>query len=471
MGQEVSEITFTPEDFGAYQQRLQQETQSLQNLLTAGALDNEAWVAGFELEGWLLDHNFYPAPINQEFLQQVNDPLVVSELSRFNTELNGTPQPLQPHAFSKMQQELAATMHKCHTSANTLGASLMFIGTLPTLRNADLTMANMSPMKRYRALNDQVLKARQHKPIKLDISGGEHLSVTHHDVMLEAGTTSFQVHLQTPIDQFVRHFNASLILSAPIIAATANAPYLFGKDLWSETRIPLFEQAISAGISTGNARVNFGHGYIKTPLDCFVQDQTQHPVLLPILYDEHPHKFQHLRLYNGTIWRWNRPLVGFNDAGTPHIRIEHRIMPAGPSLVDMIANAALYLGACTLMASLTDAPEQQLAFDSARDNFYQAAKFGLDAELRWLNNSRYRAHDLLLNEIIPMAGAGLTALCINSDDHDYYLGILRARIESGQTGSEWQRNFIRRHGHHFHEMTAQYLHHQYSGKPVHEWEI
>ncbi|HEY9210795.1 MAG TPA: glutamate-cysteine ligase family protein [Methylotenera sp.] len=471
MGQEVSKGVFSVNDFKAFTDNLHVETNMLGSMLARGEFSDDSKVTGFELEGWLVDHNYYPAPINEAFLQQMADPLVVSELSRFNIEVNGTPQTLKSNAFNSMQQELEHVLSRCYKAANELGASTLLIGTLPTLRNSDLTMANMSPMKRYKALNDQVLKVRNHVPIKLDINGREHLQLMHDDVMLEAATTSFQVHLQVPIDTFVRHFNASLILSAPIIAATANSPYLFGTDLWDETRIPLFEQAITTSAIEGDPRVSFGEGYMTNPLDSFAFNESSQPVLLPFLYGAASEKLQHLRLHNGTIWRWNRPLIGFNEKGQVHMRIEHRIMPSGPSIPDMIANAALYLGACTSLAAKGVAPESQLDFAKARSNFYEAARYGLDAEIAWLDGRRHNVRDLLLLEIIPMVEAGLDALGIVGDERDYYTGILRSRVESRQTGAQWQRAFIKKYGSDFFNMTANYLHHQQSGNPVHEWEI
>ncbi len=471
MGQDVNKTVFSAKDFSLFQQRLDRETDCLRQMLQTQQFSDQARVTGFELEGWLLDHNYFPAPINQKFLKEIKDPQVVSELSRFNFEINGTPQLLRGKALLDLQRGLDQSIEHCRHVANGMNASLLLIGTLPTLRNADLTMDNMTPLNRYHALNTQVFETRKQKPIVLDISGREHLKLAHHDVMLEAATTSFQVHLQTPLNEFVRHFNASIILSAPLIAATANSPYLFGKDLWSETRIPLFEQAISTADTQGRPRVSFDEGYIQSPLDGFVYNQNKEPVLLPFLYDDCPEQLRHLRLHNGTIWRWNRPLVGFNEQGVPHVRIEHRIMPAGPSVPDMIANAALYLGACTAMAAFEVPAENQLDFRVARDNFYRAAKDGLSADIVWLDGKSYQAQHVLLDVIIPLADAGLAMLDLDDDQRRYFISLLRARIQSRQNGTEWQRAFIRKYGADFFNMTATYQHYQHSGKPVHEWEI
>ncbi len=473
MGQEVGKTRFDPADFAAFSARLAQETRMLAEMLESGGFDDTAQVTGFELECWLLDHNLFPAPINQAFLQHLASPLVVPELSRFNIELNGTPQPLRADALRRMENELNLTWRRCQQAAHDLEATLILIGTLPTIRNADLCMANISPLKRYLALNAQVLNARHGRPIELDIRGREHLSLTHHDVMLEAATTSFQVHLQVPLRQFTRHFNASLLLSAPLVAAAANSPYLFEKSLWDETRIPLFEQAVDAGESGRGERprVNFGERYLESPFTCFDDNLACYPVMLPICFDEDIRALPHLRLHNGTIWRWNRPLVGSNAQGQPHLRIEHRVLPAGPSIVDMIANAALYLGATHWLASLQQPPEADLPFDLARDNFYLAARDGLDASIHWLDGVRHLVREVLLEEVLPMARQGLSMLGIDEDDRDHYLGILHARIASGQNGAAWQRAYIDRHGRDFFRMTAAYLHFQRSGMPVHEWDL
>lgn len=468
MGQEVDTIHFAAADFRLFAERLEQETQLLSELLAQKAFNDASTVTGFELESWLVDRNLFPAPLNQKVLQTLNNPLVVPELSRFNIELNGTPQALQGKALQAMHRELDATVAQCQQVAHQHDSSLLLIGTLPTLRNCDLCLANISPSNRFRALNAQVLKARHQEPIRLNIQGKEHLSVNHHDVMLEAATTSFQVHLQTPPESFVRHFNAAIMVSAFTIAAGSNSPYLFGHDLWAETRIPLFEQAIALN---QQGRVGFGEGYLENHDDFFRNNTQNHSILLPILYDSSPQQLKHIRLHNGTVWRWNRPLIDFNAQGIPHFRIEHRVLPAGPSITDMIANAALFLGTINVIAHDAQLAKPLLAFKDSQDNFYQAARFGLDAQITWRGNSQQTIRRLILDEILPMAEQGLRQLGIDREDVDYYLAVIRGRVESKQTGTEWQRQFIARHGKNFFRMTSEYLHRQQSGMPVHEWEI
>jgi hypothetical protein len=473
VGQEIEQVHFSKEDFERFRGRLADETAALETWLRAGRFDQSAYVGGFELEAWLLDHNFFPLPRNQEYLARLNNPLVVPELSKFNVELNGTPQPLAGQALRRLEQELTATWRQCLQVAHELECQLAMIGILPTVRQQDLTLANISPLNRYYALNDQVLKLRRGRPLRLDISGRDHLALTHDDVMLEAATTSFQVHLQAPAEDAVRYFNAAQILSAPMVALAANSPFLFEHRLWDETRIPLFEQAVDIGDEAHAAkrRVTFGSGYLqRSASECFRENLERFPVLLPILFEDGAAALRHLRLHNGTIWRWNRLLIGFDGAAVPHLRVEHRVMPAGPSIVDMISNAAVYLGASRFLAGLHRAPEADLPFAQARDNFYLAARQGLDAHLVWLDGREVEVRTLLLDEILPMAREGLLLLGADEDDSERYLSVARMRVRTGQNGAAWQRAHLDKYGDFF-RLTADYLEHQRSAMPVHEWPI
>jgi hypothetical protein len=474
MGDEVAVKSFGPADFTRFRAALTRETASLEQAWRAGAFDRAGFTTGFELEGWLIDHNYFPAPINEAFLARMTSALVVHELSKFNVELNGTPQALGDGALRRVEEELTATWRTCLQVAHDLEATLVLIGILPTIRNADLCLANISPLNRYRLLNEEILRARSGRAIELDIAGREHLRVSHEDVMLEAATTSFQVHLQVPADEFTRYFNASVLLSAPMVAVAANAPFLFGTDLWDETRIPLFEQAVDTGDERDPAwhRVTFGTGYLAdAPLRTFRENLERFPALLPLGFDEPEAAWRHARLHNGTIWRWNRPLVGFNEQGVPHLRIEHRVMAAGPSILDMIANAALYLGAARFLAGLRVPPESDLPFEDARRNFYDAARAGLDARMRWLDGTEHAVRDVLLHEIVPMAREGLLLLGVSEDERDRYLDVIAARVRTGQNGAAWQRAHAARHGRDLHRLVAEYLENQRSAAPVHQWPI
>jgi hypothetical protein len=290
--------------------------------------------------------------------------------------------------------------------------------------------------------------------------------------MLESAATSFQVHLQVDVSQAAALYNLSKIVSAPIVAVSANSPYLFGHDLWDETRIPLFEQAISVGASDLTKRVSFGIRYVyASMMENFSANLQRYPVLLPLLMDEPSERLPHLRLHNGTIWRWNRPLIGFDEQGVPRLRIEHRVIPAGPSIVDSIANAAFYFGLVIGLLERERQPSERLSFDHARSNFYAAACVGLEAEVTWFDGKRGPVDQLITEQLLPMARAGLARLGVDAGEIDHWLGIIAQRVIKRQNGAAWQRAWVACHGREFHGLMQEYLTHQESGKAVHEWPV
>ncbi len=477
MGQEIEATYFTAQDFEEFAESLRNETQLLGEWFRSGAFSPRARMGGFELEAWLVDSEAQPAPVNDVFLEHLNNPMVVPELARFNVELNDHPQHLWGSALARLEASLGETWRQCMQVAEEMKTHLLMIGILPTVKETELSPANMSDLKRYRALNDQVLRLRGGQPLELDINGREHLRMTHQSVMLEAATTSFQLHLKVHPGLAKRAYNASIIASAPLLATSANSPYLFNHDLWDETRIPLFEQSVSVGGIAGAShgplrRVTFGSGYARESLfECFVENQQHYPVLLPTTYHEGLEHMAHLRLHNGTIWRWSRPLIGFDYDGMPHLRIENRVVPGGPTVVDVIANAAFFFGIMQALMTAEIPPENQLPFAAARDNFYAAAHHGLDAQVEWFNEKRSGVRELILAELLPMAQYGLELLEIDSSDIDRYLDIIRLRVDGAQNGAAWQRAYVARHGRDFAAMTNAYRQRQESGSPVHEWDL
>jgi gamma-glutamyl:cysteine ligase YbdK (ATP-grasp superfamily) len=489
MGQEIDHTHFQQKDFDAFMQRLGEETRLLGQYFEENRFDNHAPIAGFELEAWLVDEHLHPAPINKAFLQRLNSPLVSPELATFNVEFNVEPVPLTNNVFTTLEQELQTGWQAGCKTARELAADLVMIGILPTVHNTDLVMKNLSAMNRYVALNAQVLKLRGGRPLQLDIRGAgtdpDILRAEHDDVMLESATTSFQIHLQVPPALAVRAYNASIICSAPLVAVSANSPYLFGHDLWAETRIPLFEQSVEVGGYEDDShgpmrRVSFGSGYARNSImECFTENLDHFPVLLPTHFDSSPEKFEHLRLHNGTLWRWNRPLIGFDDNGKPHLRIEQRVASAGPTIIDSIANAAFYYGLTQALCEKDIAPESELSFAQARDNFYACAQHGLDAHLVWLDGQKHQAQSLLLKVLLPMAHAGLASLGVSDADSSRYLGVIEARVRNACNGAAWQRAFVAtldtksatNNGSNMQQLLSAYLQRQHSGAPVHEWDI
>jgi len=466
MGDEIEATDFTTTDRRRFSERLAQETDLLRRCFATDRFSRNGHMIGFEIEAWIVDHNYFPAPVNQSVLEALDDPLVVPELSRFNLEFNCAPLSLEGDALAHAHDALGETWRRCNAVAHSRDANLLMIGTLPTIRDADMTLANMSPLNRYYALNEEVLRQRDGRPLRIEIAGRDRLVSTHRDVMLEAATTSFQVHLKAPADVAHLYYNASIAASGPIIAACGNAPFLFGKSLWEETRIPLFEQAVDA---PGPARVSMGSGYVaQSLLEVFDENARDYDALLPMIFDDAPAELRHLRLHNGVIWRWNRPLVGFDAAGAPHLRIEHRILPAGPGFVDMIANAAFYVGLARALAFSGGDGSGGVAFTQANRNFYSAARDGLDARLTWPGVGEIEAGRLLQTRLIPAAREGLADLGVS--DSRGYMDVISQRVRSGQTGARWQRAALAARGGDFHALMAAYCERQRSGAPVHEWE-
>ncbi len=472
MGQEIASAHFSEGDFEHFAERLREETHLLDEAFANETLSPHDGIGGFELEAWLVDGELRPAPRNADLLARVDAERAVHELARFNVELNGSPRALAGTGLSAMAADLQRTWAQCDEEARGLGMRMAMVGILPSARETEFSLANMSPLKRYEALNEQVLRLRGGRPLQLDIQGRDSLRIEHANLMLESATTSFQIHLQVSPRSAARFYNAAKIASAPLVAIAANSPYLFGLDLWDETRIPLFEQAVSVEGPGSPPRVSFGTHYLERSLaESFHRNRDDYPVLLPEIIEAAPAEFAHLRLHNGTIWRWNRPLIGFEADGTPHLRIEHRVVPAGPTVLDCIANAALYFGLVKALGSREPPPERLLDHATASRNFYVAARHGLAARIRWLNGREVEVGALLEGELMALAAEGLARLDVAADDARTYLGIIAGRLATGLTGAAWQRRYVQRHGAGMQNLAAAYLERQASGSPVHEWDL
>ena len=474
MGDEIERRYFDAEDFSEFRRRLDAETALLREQFAAGEFSDRGDVAGFELEAWLVDERGDPCPHNEAYLAALNNPLVVPELAAFNVELNGSPTALTGRAFSRMHDELAATWGACREAAEETGCQLVTIGILPTVSERLLTSEFMSRMVRYQTLNDRIMALRDGKPLELRIEGRSELTAAHHDVMLEAATTSFQIHLQCRPERSVRDFNASVIASAPMVAASANSPFLFGHMLWDETRIPLFEQAVNVG-ERYPARVSFGSGYVRESLlEIFEENQREHLILIPAVRDTPPSQYAHVRFHNGVLWRWNRPLIGFDFDGQVHLRIEHRVVPAGPTIKDCIANAAFYFGLVRGFHLAERPPEADLPFETARENFYTAARYGLGARLSWVRDGRrveVGMRELIMDELLPMARRGLESENLPEGEIDDYLNVIAGRVDSGRNGAAWQKRWVYLHGNDPHLLVQEYRQRQDTGEPVHTWTL
>lgn len=470
MGQEIETSHFHHEEFRRFYAALHTETLLLQKRMRDGAFSERSYQAGLELELCLVDASYEPAPRNEEVLTSLQDSNVVMELSKYNLEFNVDPAPLVEIGIATLAHRMQNLWRRCQQVAGAFDLHLVTTGILPTLQDEDLTLQSMSNSLRYRALNEQVLRLRRGKPVRLDIDGLESVISEHRDVMLEAAATSFQLHLQVPFSKISQALNWSTILSAPLVAISANSPLLFHRPLWSETRIPLFEQAVSIAGPIG--RVTLGTGYVKDVHDCFLENQSLFPVLLPIACSDQPAHFSHVKLHNGTIWRWNRPILGNDPDGTPHVRLEQRVMPAGPSMLDMEAQMAFFYG---LMIDLLEGPtidfDERLPFLFAWDNFYQSARMGLRSSVHWIDGKKWPVVKLMHDVLVPAADRGLGYLGVDATVSNRWLGIITDRMIKEQNGATWQLEFWERSGRDPNVLVREYVARQATGEPVHTWSL
>jgi gamma-glutamyl:cysteine ligase YbdK (ATP-grasp superfamily) len=476
LGREIKGKHFSDNDEKVFAERLRNETKILMGLFQNNSFEKfETPMCGLEIEAWLVDQDFLPSPVAEPFLNDLSDPLVVPEISKFNFEINTDPLPLQGNVFNHFHQNIEDTWKKIQLSAKEYNSRALSIGSLPTLRKNMLSLDHLYPNKRYFALNKRILDFRRENEFKLEIKGREEISESFKSIMLEAAATSFQIHLQVPQEKARDFYNCSILASPFMAAICANSPFLFGKDLWSETRIPIFEQSICTKNYKRKegrwaTRVTLGNGYVKESLfELFLDNLDGYPPLLPELLDDEPSRLAHLRLHNGTIWRWNRPILGFNNEGVPHLRIEHRVPPSGPTTTDMVANMAFYIGLTHFLVDHDTPLWDEIPFETARENFYGACKNGLSAQIKW-RGKEINIQKAMLDIFIPGAKNALLKLGVHRHCLErYFDDVLVPRALAGQNGSSWQQAFISTHGHRYQELLEEYYSYQEQDIPVHNW--
>ena len=470
MGEEIQTTHFSAQDFKKFRSLLDQETETLLQYFQKAKFSLQENIAGFELEAWLVDDNMSVSPQSTAMMAELNSFEVVPELAKFNFEMNVPPLPLQGDMLSKYELHLLRNYKACVIAASKTNSHPLLIGILPTIKTNDLSLENMSQQNRYKALNDQIMHIMNGE-VKLHIKNQDELNHTHYNVMPESATTSLQIHLQLPVKKANRFFNAAIIGSAPMVAIAANSPFFLGKQLWDETRIPLFEQSINTNQQLAHQRVGFGSAYVKTNWHEMYQENIKlHQPILPIIANDENNPFHHIQLHNGTIWRWNRPLIGFDPDGTAHLRLEHRTCAAGPSIVDNIANIAFYVGLVHYLANLDQCPEDNLDFKSATNNFYNCAQQGFDAEIKWIDHKTYTITKLLHN-LVPVVKQQLEIIGLDQNDIDKYIGIIEQRIKTKQNGANWQKAFAQKNNFDMQSLTFAYFNNQRNFQPVHEWQV
>lgn len=455
MGEKVAAGAFDPAARRRYREKLRRCLEALDGLLEAQRFDQPRNLMGLEIELNLADAEGMPRMKNAQVLDRIASQDFQTELGQFNLEVNILPHKLSGRVLDQLAEELRAGLGYADRKAREVASHIVMIGILPTLSSQDLVSSNLSAADRYTLLNEQIMAARGEQ-VLLDIQGVEHLRYVSDSIAPEAACTSVQLHLQVTPDRFADVWNAAQMIAPVQLALAANSPFVFGRELWRESRIPLFLQSTDArppehadqGV---RPRTWFGERWIDSVSDLFEENLRYFPALLPLCEAEDPLEvlaaggtpsLGELVLHNGTVYRWNRPVYGVAD-GVPHLRVENRVLPAGPTVTDVLANTAFYYG---LVRALADDPRPLWArtpFETAQQNFETASRYGIDARLTWPRTGRgglaqVPVDRLVREELLPLAGAGLDAWGVEARDRDYYLGVIDERCRRRTNGAAWQ---------------------------------
>ncbi len=490
MGEHNVEQELDEQKLHEFTQALLADLRALAFMLEDGRIERGVQRIGAEQEMFLVDRHLRPAPLAQEVLERANDARLTTEIARFNLEANLTPLELTGRCFHSMHEELKDVLAKARVAATEFGADVLLSGILPTLRVSDLTLTNLTPMPRYQELNRSVTRLRG-GPFSIHIKGVDELQVTHDNIMMESCNTSFQVHFQVNPSEFVVTYNIAQAITAPVLAAAVNSPVLFGHRLWQETRLALFQHSADARSRIQLARsqptrVGFGEQWLKHSVIELLHDQIAR--FRPIMItrpDEDPMQvlarreiplLSALRMHNGTVWPWNRACYGVSN-GVAHLRIENRALPAGPTTIDEIANAAFFIGLMLSLPGEYGDISKRMTFDDAKANFFAAARHGLNAQFNWIDGKSYPASSLILDHLLLLARQGLESAGVDTLDIDRYLGIIDERVQSGRNGAQWMLKSLsaieapgpKDMG--YRMLTSTMLQRQKEGKPVHKWQI
>ncbi|MEX0963123.1 MAG: hypothetical protein WDZ52_03650 [Pseudohongiellaceae bacterium] len=490
MGLEIDKTDFNAEDFEEFGKRLQDNLKALEMVLARPGFGEGELSFGAELELYIVDKAGRPLHINQEIIAKLNDPQLTLELNRYNLEYNFSPVLIKDSCFAATQQEALTAIDKINGAAAEWDGNVVPIGILPTLEQSDTGYHAMTKLARFEALTKELTDIRG-GPFTIAIEGEEKLQLAMDDVTLEGANTSFQVHLRVPAAEFADFYNALQLITPLAVAMAANSPTLFGHRLWQETRIPLFKQSIDCRpldtLHPMPARVNFGNNWIReSAFELFAESALLYRPILPDCSDEDAiaiaqsggtPSLHELRLHQGSIWQWNRPV--YDPTGAGHLRIELRAFPAGPSIVDMLANAALAIGLAKLMQPSIKKLLPAIPFTYAIANFYRAAQSGLSAELFWpsLKQSQpeYKTVPEILQSLLPEVPQNLAAMGFIESDYAGLIKVIEERLATRQTGAQWQLGKLAELRKDMHkrealaEMFAQYQHNSAANIPVAQW--
>ncbi len=485
MGRDVELKTFSREDRTRYRDKVRANLDVFTRMLREATFETAAPLTGLEIELNLVDEAGDPVMRNASVLNEIADPDFVTELGQFNIEINVPPRRLSERGLTGFEERVRASLNVAEERAAAIDTHTVMIGILPTLALGHLTTETLSANPRYALLNDQIFAARG-EDMQISIDGVERLDVHCDSIAPEAACTSAQFHVQVSPDNFANYWNAAQAIAGIQVALGANAPFLFGQELWRETRIPLFEQATDTRAVELKAqgvrpRVWFGERWVTSIFDLFEENVRYFPALLPICEDEDPAevlgrgetpRLPELTLHNGTIYRWNRPVYAVVD-GKPHVRVENRVLPAGPTVADIMANAAFFFGLVRVLAEEDRPVWTQMSFNAAEENFHNGAQYGIDASVYWPGLGTLPASELVLRRLLPMAAEGLDRWAVDPDERDRYLGIIAGRCLAARNGASWQVDAFHRIGgarpDALRAMLCDYRDRMHSNVPVHEW--
>jgi CBS domain-containing protein len=466
------------------------DLQAMEYMLENNMFETGIRRIGAEQEMFIVDKARKPGLLALKMLDQIDDERFTHELGLFNVEANLSPYELGGKCLSEMEAEGQYLYKLACEAAAKVGGDIALVGILPTLSKKYLGLDCMVPTPRYHALNNALVKLRG-KEFQFSIEGIDQLNVIHDNVMLEACNTSFQVHFQVEPDEFARLYNIAQVVTGPLLAASVNSPLLLGKRLWHETRIAVFEHSVDARSKALaerglRPRVHFGDGWINdSVIEIFKEDIARFRVILTSETEDDPlamlkagriPKLRALTLHNGTVYRWNRACYGVAD-NVAHLRIENRVIPSGPTVLDEMANATFFIGMMAGMAARKEDVRDKMLFEYARTNFISAARDGLKAQQLWYDERQIPAQDLIVNELLPLAFEGLEQSGVDKDDAERYLDVIEQRVRTRRTGARWALESLAAMGdegtldERLRSLTTSMIRQQKYGSPVHEWEL
>lgn len=474
----------------AFTKHLLNDVKALEYMLKEGWFDIETIRIGAEQELCLVDQHLKPYSVAMPLIEKAQNPDFVTEIAKFNLEINFAPLAFAGNCLSALEKDINQNLQTAHELADSFDAQIVLAGILPTIRKFDLNHDNLTPYERYKALLSAIgnLRGSDHD---LKINGTDELNIKLESAFIEGCNTGFQVHMQIKPDEFVDKYNISQAVAGPTLALAANSPFLFGKRLWKETRVALFQQSIdtrntSDHLRERSPRVTFGHSWLKgSILDIYREDIMRFRILLHSTIEEDAMEavrngkvpsLKALTTHNSTVYRWNRPCYGVGGP-KPHLRIENRILPSGPTVIDEVANAALWLGLMNGMQLQYPDITKVMDFDDAKSNFLAAARNGMDTKFNWVGKKKYPAAELIKHELIPLAREGLKAAHIDKQDIDRYMDVLSERNHNYRNGAQWMlHSFSKIRETSSREealtaITAAMAENQKTGKPVHSWEL